>query len=341
MLLAATKLDLRRRLLPSGLIDDPALEPLLLSYFPPPFAAAHAAAIRRHPLRRDIVALSLTNQLIDTMGMTFLVRVVRDSGADVLDVVAAWIAAQRLTDAGAIHAALMETHERVSETAAQHAALLLADGLERATTWLVATSAGGRPLAATVAELHAPLADLRAAWNEALSPARREARMEDIAVLAGLGLPEPLAARLAALADLDHMLEIADLARSADVPVALAAAAYLQLGPPLGLDWLRQTLPGSLAGEDRWEPRAAAGLLEELRRARRAIANAVLSSHRPDRPIDDTVATYIEGHRGHMDTVAELIGDLTVAARPSLPALLVVLHELERLARGVPSRPWQ
>ena len=333
VLLATTKLDLRRRILQSPLVDEPELEELLHGYFPATFAAQHAAAVRRHALRREIIALALTNQLVDTMGMTFLVRVVRDTGRDVLDVVRAWVAAQRLADSDGTLAALAAVHERLSEAAAQRAAVLLTDGLEQATVWLVATLPPGQPLAVTLGELRAPVSTLLAAWSDALPAARREAYAAECAALATLGIPEALSERLTGLAVLDQALEIASVAQHRDEPLPIAAAAYLQMGPLLGLDWLRQALPGALAGEDRWEPRAAAGLIEGLRHARRHLTGAVLAGHRPGTPIDAALAVYGDAHREQIDAVAGLIGDLKAAPQPSLPALLVVMHELGRLAR--------
>ncbi|MEO8603763.1 MAG: NAD-glutamate dehydrogenase domain-containing protein [bacterium] len=334
VLLAHTKLDLRRRILLSPLLDEPELESTLLDYFPAAFVAQHATAVRRHALRRDIIALALTNDLIDTMGVTFLVRVVRDSGRDVLDVVRTWVAALHLADGNELRAALAAVHDRLSETAAQRGAFLLAEGLERATVWLVRTQPPTQPLAATLGELRLAVGELFDSWAGALPPPRRTAFDSEAAALAGLGIPDALAERLTAFAALDEILDIADLTRHANVPRESAAAAFLLVGPLLGFDWLRQALSSSLTGEDRWEARAAAGLIEDLRQTRRQIANDVLVRQQPGASIENALAAWADVYDEQIDAVARLIGDLKAAAQPPLPALLVVLHELGRLARA-------
>jgi hypothetical protein len=86
-----------------------------------------------------------------------------------------------------------------------------------------------------------------------------------------------------------------------------------------------------LAGADRWEQRAAAGLLEELREARRALAAEVVA-HPPPTTLLDAVSASGIGRREQFELVVALVTDLRTAAQPSLPALMVVVREISRLA---------
>ena len=56
MLLAYAKLQTDDAVLHSSLPDDPALEDLLVRYFPEPLRKRFPAAITGHPLRREIIA---------------------------------------------------------------------------------------------------------------------------------------------------------------------------------------------------------------------------------------------------------------------------------------------
>src|SRR3712207_4355709 len=62
VLLAYAKLEVGAAVLASDLPDDPALEPLLLDYFPAALRAQFPEAVSRHALRREIVATVLTNR---------------------------------------------------------------------------------------------------------------------------------------------------------------------------------------------------------------------------------------------------------------------------------------
>jgi NAD-specific glutamate dehydrogenase len=147
------------------------------------------------------------------------------------------------------------------------------------------------------------------------------------------GLTPAVAERLVCLGDADAAFEIVHIAHGGGVPLPIGAAAYWQTGALVDLAWLRRVLPSSLPAEDRWEPRAVASLLEVLRDMRRQITLQVLSHCRGGTPIEDCLQAYAATRLEQLDVVNELINDLKAVAQPTLPALLVVIREVGRLAR--------
>ena len=84
VLLAYTKLDVSHRLLASGACEDPWFERELAGYFPEPLRDGRfAAALARHPLRREIIATRVTNLLVDRAGTSFVHRLIEETGAGV------------------------------------------------------------------------------------------------------------------------------------------------------------------------------------------------------------------------------------------------------------------
>ncbi len=71
VLLAYAKIDLNHELLASTVPDDPHLGRALAEYFPPVLRERFADEIARHPLRREIIATSLANAIVNTGGMDF------------------------------------------------------------------------------------------------------------------------------------------------------------------------------------------------------------------------------------------------------------------------------
>ena len=338
VLMAHTKLDLQHRVLQSPLCDEPELESYLCGYFPSALLERFAAAVRRHPLRREIIAVGLAADLIDTMGMTFLVSAVHDTGHDVLEVVRAWSAAREIIGAAAVRDELGAIRARLTPEAEQHAALALASALERATLWLVQRQPPGIPLAELIAHFREPAATLVATWPERLTADGRGAHQAAVTALAASGLDRAMAERLASLNRVDEALEISYLARAGSVPLPVAAEAYIQTGALLDLDWLRAVLPSALTGEDRWEPRARASLLEALLDIHRQLTFQVLGHRQGGAAIADCLEAYATASREQLAVVNGLISDLKAASPPTLPALLVLLRELARLARPAEHR---
>jgi glutamate dehydrogenase len=333
VLMAHTKLDLQRRIVQSPLSEEPGLEGYLRDYFPSAILRSFSEAVLRHPLRREIIAVGLANDLVDTMGMTFLVRAVRDTGRDVLEVVRAWSAAGAITESAGARAQLAAVRQRLTAAAEQRAALELAGALERAALWLVQMQPPELSLTELVARFREPVATLLATWPERLTAERRDAYEAAVARLAGAGVDAELAARLVLLGHADQALEVVYLAHAAGVTPAVAAQAYVQTADLIDFDWLRRVLPSTLPGEDRWEPRAVASLLEVVLDMRRQITLHVLGHGRGGAPMDECLQLYASSCREQLDVVHGLISDLKAAAQPTLPALLVIMREVGRLAR--------
>ena len=341
VLLAHTKLDLQRRIVQSPLCEEPELQSYVRRYFPPAIAQPFAAAVLDHPLRREITAVGLANELIDRMGMTFLVRAVRDTGRDVLEVVRAWAAAGEITGTAALYEQLAEARDRLTAAAEQRARLDLGAALGRATLWLVQTQPPGLALGGLIERFREPVARLLATWPELLAGERRDAYARAVADLTATGLDAALAERLVRLGRADEALEISHVAEAAAVPLPLAADAYVRTAAFVDLDWIRTALPSALPGEDRWEPRAAAGLLEGLLDMRRHLTLQVLTHLRGGASIGDCLQAFAASRREQLDVVNGLIDDLKAAPQPALPALLVLLREVGRLTRpGDAGKAW-
>ncbi len=72
ILLSYAKLFIKKLLLDSPLVDEPFFEHYLYKYFPKKMVAAFNKEIQEHPLRREIIATTAANIIIDNAGVTFI-----------------------------------------------------------------------------------------------------------------------------------------------------------------------------------------------------------------------------------------------------------------------------
>ncbi|WP_181782757.1 NAD-glutamate dehydrogenase, partial [Pseudonocardia pini] len=89
-LIAHVKLDLTHRLLDTDLPDAAAFTPRLPEYFPGPLRERFAAAIWKHPLRREILGTKLVNEMVDGAGITYAFRLAEETAASPSDAVRAY-----------------------------------------------------------------------------------------------------------------------------------------------------------------------------------------------------------------------------------------------------------
>jgi glutamate dehydrogenase len=321
VLLAHSKLALQRHLLASPLADDPFFERHLRAYFPETINVQFGAAVRSHRLRREIIAVETANELIDTMGATFVFRVARDTGSEPATVVRAWEVAVAVSGATDLWAEISDAEPPLPVAAEARGWFTLQAAIERATKWILETQP---PLAAgeLITTLKEPTQELLDLLPQVL-PAATDA-------LAADGTPRALAQRIAALDRLAEVFEITQVAQDAEVPRSVAAEVYFRVGTVVDLDWVRQSL-GALPTEGRWERRAVGDLHEGLAYARRQIAHNVLLCRQAGGQVDECLDEYTAAHHEPLAHLRALLDDVKSAPHPTLAALLVVVRELGRL----------
>ena len=86
VLIAYTKNANVAEMVRSDLPDAKLLEADLIGYFPPKLRERYGDEIRRHPLRREIIATRVVNQMVNQSGISFDHRMTEDTGASVVDV---------------------------------------------------------------------------------------------------------------------------------------------------------------------------------------------------------------------------------------------------------------
>ena len=257
VLLAYAKMHATRLLAGDAVCEDPHLERVLLAYFPPRLIARCRDAIRVHRLRREIIATTLTNGIVDLMGATFFTRTMRESGATAAEIARAFVVIDALTDGAAFAA---RAHEASPAGEARFLDTLVA-ALERTVRWLLATYPSIGPLDAMIDRFQDGLATA----ERELPPSERERRAARAATLVAAEVPSALAEACVRIEGLPTALDVVHVATTASVSPEDAAKAYWGAADVVDFAWLREAL-ATVAGEDRWERRAVESLGAELER---------------------------------------------------------------------------
>ncbi len=319
VLLAYAKMHVARLLGGDAVCEDPYLERLLLAYFPRSLVARFGDTLRLHRLRREIIATTVTNRIVDLMGATFVTRTMRDTGAGAPEVVRAFVVVDALTDADALAARAGEAGPAGEPGFV--AALVAA--VESGVRWFLATYPSVGPLEPMVERFQGALATAETALPDG-ERARRDARAAE---LASAGVPPVLADACARLAHLRAALDVAHVAATATVASAEVAAAYWHTGEVFDFAWLDAAL-ASAAGEDQWERRAAESLGAELSELRRRLTHQLLTGSGTSAA---RLVTFRLRRAAALERIATLVDDLRSAHSITLPAIMVLVRELERL----------
>ncbi|HSO07002.1 MAG TPA: NAD-glutamate dehydrogenase [Pelomicrobium sp.] len=331
VVLAYAKIWLYEEVLASDLAEDPMIGVELSAYFPVPLRERFRPVMDRHPLRREIVATVMANEIVNRAGSTFVHRLMEEAGARPAGAARAYVLAREVFRLPELWNDIDRLDHQVDD--AVQTAMLMRAGrmLVRASLWFLRHRLTGVDLAATVERFRGPAAELEAALATLLPEPDAGRFREETARYAEAGVPAPLAQRVAAAEYVVSALDIAEVTRATERSVGCVADVYFALWGRLQVAWLRAQA-GALAADTHWQTLARASVRDELAEKLRELTAVVLKASPQLTERDALMAVWEEKNAGPLERLRQVVGELQGAASTDLSMLSVVLREMRNLA---------
>jgi glutamate dehydrogenase len=285
VLLAYGKIDLFDDMIAGQAPDDPYFLETLEAYFPKELEP-YDDLMKRHRLRREIIATVVCNDIVNICGPTYPDRLRAAADCDVDALVIGYTVAKqslRFDEAWNAVAALDDK----APAAAQMALFAELAAVLRGQTYWMARRAAARGVAkggatrdgvsiAQLSGVYAPaVEDLRKAGPAILSPFEQRAIDRAAKGLIKLGAPEALAREIAALRPLTMTADLADLATASSWSIEAVAKLHHLAGAAFGFDKVRAAA-SALSDGDPFERLAVRRLIEDLLAEQTALTRAVM-----------------------------------------------------------------
>jgi glutamate dehydrogenase len=328
VLLAYAKRSVARAMLDSDLPDAPYLFQDLRTYFPPRIVERFGHLLDEHPLKRELIATLVANDVVNAQGVTFVSRLVTETGASPAEVVRAFRIARDVT--GAIDRwADIEALDGVVDPDVQNELLGGVDWLVETTSRWYLVRASEQPIAEAVEAARASFAELSDVIDQIGPEAWREEHEHEARRLVAEGVPSALARRHAFQAELVHGPDIIAVAHATERSVLEVARGFFLLGERLEIDWLEQQLEAMSPGS-RWQRWAQQSMEDDLFTLRRQIAEVALAEAGPT-PIDEAVEGFLVTHADTFDRFQRFMRGLAVDGVSDLAQLTVALRQIRAL----------
>ncbi|MFP3883593.1 MAG: NAD-glutamate dehydrogenase [Actinomycetota bacterium] len=328
VLLAYAKQDLKTALIDSEAPDDPDLTAELRSYFPDHVSERFAHLVWDHPLRREIVATVLASRILNDQGITFVSRLVMETGSTRQRVVAAYRAARRLIGAEE----RWSTVERLDPTmdpALRRQMLEAIDWLVESTTRWYLTGSRQIPGSERLEADRVSFSEL----EEFLGHPDWHDWTEDtgeVAALTEAGVSAALAHRHAHHDELVHGPDIIELARDRGRSVSEVAELFMLIGRSYRLDWLEGQVAG-IAASSRWHKWAVRTVQSDLLQLRRDLAEKILDTGE-GLPVEEALETHRLERIDRHNRIDQFMQTVAQEQTASLEPLLVAARQIRTLA---------
>ena len=299
VVLSVSKLVLHEAAGDLHLADDPLVEPELFEAFPAPMRKTHAAAIRTHRLRHEIIATKVANRLVNRLGPGVAFDMTEEEGASLQQVVLAFLVAERLLDLDKLWKEIEEAE--LPETVRIELFSIAASSIRSHVSDILRAAAGEMRVSALCETLEPGVRKIAVAATRLIrTEVRNEAAARRDRLLA-LGASEDIVRGLVRLYELDGVFGLAALAARHKIDELAVTRAYTRLGEALGLDWAQQQVDRFVPA-DQWERLLTAGLVRDFEQLR-----IEFLSRCQGEDLDECVEDWVEHHKARIDQFRELV----------------------------------
>ncbi len=330
VLVAYAKMVLKEQLLTPEITDDPFLSQLLIEYFPRQLQEQYSERMVTHPLRAEIIATSLANELVNDMGLNFVQRMQDETGASVAEVAICYTMAREVFGLADLTHSITALNGVIPAVIQGEMLHQLRRNLRRACRWFLRHRNRNQGIEQTVAFFSPVFNELRENVDQYLVEEEVKTIKVEIDALTKQGVPQDVATDVVNMSTLFSALDISQIAQLEDKPVALVAETYYKLGARVDLHWFLEQISAQPVA-NHWQALARAAFREELDWQQRSLSSVVLRTCTSSCDAETIIAQWIESNQGLLERWFHMLADFKTSQTHEFAKFSVALRELNLL----------
>lgn len=329
VLIAYGKMVLKEELVHEDIANDRYHAEQLVQYFPTKLRRNYEKAMADHPLRREIIATSLANQMVNEMGCNFATRLQEETGANVVDIANAYAASREIFGLAEVMKQLRELDNTASTSAQYEMMFYVRRTLRRLSRWLLRNRSGKQSVTALIELYQADVSKVKASLDSLLVENEVREHNDVADVWVKQGICSELANYVARLSSLYSVLDISTVSREKGISIEKTAKLYFNLGDRLSLHWFLKQINGQ-AVDNHWQALARAAFREDLDWQQRQLTGQVLSCGCHPEEVDEIQALedWISSNEVSLHRWENILNEFKVGSVHEFAKFSVALREL-------------
>lgn len=332
VLMAYAKIACYEDIVGSSLMDDFALEEELIGYFPKTLQANYRESILTHPLKREIIATVITNDLVNRLGPSCLYDMTRKMGCRVDEAVKAYLIVRKAFDLQDLWRQIESLDGRILPV---HQMEVMGDILaivRRIMPWLLRHYRIDEGILPTSDVLKIGGESFLENLHDCLDAQTRKTLEKSIAAYEHLKIDADLSQKIAVLQIAASSPDIILIASRTSFPVSQVAKIYFEVGARFCLTALRQRIE-SIKSDNAWQRAALNGAIEDLYMLQSGLVEQILNLSGCNKlDFEDALMFWIASQQEHIQRIDELNQELLSLGSLDFAAVTLLLREYRRLS---------
>ncbi|OIQ26372.1 NAD-glutamate dehydrogenase [uncultured Vibrio sp.] len=276
VLIAYGKMTLKEDLVHDDIANDEFHAQNLVSYFPEELRRNYSNYMDNHPLRAEIIATVLANQMVNEMGCNFVTRLQEETGSTIVDIANAYVAAREIYGLGDVLVQTRALDNKADSDAQYDVLYYVRRTLRRLSRWILRNRPGKQSVKELINLYQADVDTITSQLDGMLVSEEVQEHEEMAQQWIDRGISSELAKYVSRLSSLYSVLDISTVAREKAKSVEQTAKLYYNLGDRLSLHWFLKQINGQ-AVDNNWQALARAAFREDLDWQQRQLTGQVMS----------------------------------------------------------------
>ena len=287
--------------------------------------------IKRHKLRREIIATVITNSFVNRVGPSFLTNIMDRTGMGPVDIARAYTVTRSAYGLRDLWNAIESLDNKVPAGIQIKMLLEIARMVERSVLWMLRHTSTPINMANTIKRIKPCADELRkifpSVWSEEVASYVKTQTDSYV----GSGVPKKVAHDVATIYRIASANEISTTAAATKQTQTKVAKIYFLVGQRFGLDSLRERAESFSSGSH-WDKLAISAAMEELYGHQTAITRTISSSAKAKTlTAEKALATWIERNVTSIDRYDQVLAEIKGADSLSLSMLTVAIRQLNAM----------
>ncbi len=326
VLLEYTKIHIKNELLKSDVPDDPYFTYALESAFPALMTELYSKQMKEHRLHREIVATQLSNQIVNSVGITFVYRLQTETGASIPDIVRAYTIAANAYDTSRLQKLIDSLNFKISIKIQYELFHNIRQLLNLATRWFLRGNRMQSDIKKTIAHYANSIAKLEDIVSLLMVGATKEYMEKIISQFVEAGLPKNVAKKIAIARGMYTALNVIEVATQNKLDLVKTAQIYFDVGGRFNLVWFRDQIATD-AREGHWNTMARLSLRDELDSLQRKLSIVILQSNKKEPDPHKMITQWISENMAIQQRWENLLGLLQGSTNIDYTMFFIALRE--------------
>lgn len=332
ILLSYSKLTYKNALLEASSLTEDCYDPLLLGYFPRLIRKRYADEIRKHPLRKEIIATILSNEIANNIGIGFGSRIREETGATIEDIAKAYVVCVEVFGLYDTWRKLEKLDNVVHENDRYDCFQAVSGLLERSISWLLRNQPADFSVSEVIARYKSDTKILRKVISSVMVGQSRRNYLANKRRFVKYRLPKALAHELVDKTTLASAFDIIEIKSELQTDTEYVAKLFFVLSERLQLHWIRDAISETVV-RTHWNHLAILNLRNDLHANQHNLTELVLRIVENKRHTNKAMTIWEENNEIALQRYDAILNEFSAMRSCDFPTISVAVSEVRRLVQ--------